>query len=333
MRFLKIFLYLIVALVIAYVLFCFLGPKDFNVSRTTSIDASPEAVFEELSDLRKWSSWSPWEKRDTNMIKSFDGTPATVGQIQTWESESQGSGTQSIVELRPDAFLRTELRFKGWDDANYSNFILTPEGEGTSVTWTMEGSDLPFFLRGLIYVMGGKKMIEKDYEEGLASLKTIAEAKPKAPAFELTEIDNMLYVGKRMQIAISDLTSEVYGAAFEEIMKAIGDEKLIAGMPMAVNHDFNRETNRIDMEIAIPVSKGIKTPKGLTIGMIPGGRCAKLVYTGPYEGIGSQWEALFPAVMKKHTPRFASYEVYANDPGTPGISPDQYETWLMIPVQ
>lgn len=333
MRFLKILLYLILAILAAYVVFCFIGPKDFNVTRTVRVGAAPEAIFEEISNFQNWASWSPWAKRDPEMINQFAGDAGTVGHSQTWESKKEGSGSQTIVELRENEFMRTELRFKGWDGSNFSNFILEQVGDTTALTWTMEGGDLPFFFRGLMYLMGGKKAIENDYDQGLADLKALAEAKPKGPRIELSSIDDILFVGRRMKLKMADLTEAVYETSFDMIMKAIGDSTNVGGMPMAINHAYNPETGEIDIEIAIPVKKAVKVPKGLQSGLIPAGPCVKLVYTGPYEGLGEQWEQFMPAVMSAYRPRYAPYEIYVSDPGTPGMTPDKYVTWLMQPVE
>jgi effector-binding domain-containing protein len=333
MRFLKIFLMVVLAIVAAYLVFCILGPKDFNTSRSVTVAASPAAVFEEISDFSRWQAWSPWANRDTAMVNSYSGEPGAVGHQQTWESKTEGSGTQNIEEIRPNEFLRTKLVFKDWDQPSFSNWILEPAGDSTKVTWTMEGGELPFMLRGLMMIMGAKGSIEADYEKGLASLKQVAEAKPKL-SYEIIDIPDTWFLGKRMKLNMKDTDSALFANTYGELIAAIGGPQNIAGMPFAIGHEVNMTTGDMDLEIAIPVASQIPNPPaGMASGVIPAGRCLKYVYVGSYEGTGAAWTPFMDATMSTYKPRWAGYEVYANDPGEVGYDSSKYITWLMQPIE
>jgi effector-binding domain-containing protein len=333
MRFLKIFLLIILAVVAAYIVFCFLGPKDFNISRSVTVGTAPGAVFGEVADFSKWNSWSPWNLADTAMQRAYAGEPGTVGHKNEWVSESQGSGSQEIVEVRPGEFIRTELRFKGWDEPNYSNWLFEEAGDSTRVTWTMEGSEIPFFFRGLMMIMGGRSMLEKDYETGLANLRSVAEALPRGILIEIVSIEDTPYVGRRFSMNVSQIDSALYAKTFGELIGAIGGPQNIAGMPLSITHRYDQATGDMEFEIAVPVAPGMAAPAGFTAGTIPAGRCARHVFTGPYAKSGEAWGQFMPAVMSQHKPRWSAYEVYANDPADVNLDPSQYITWLMQPVE
>ena len=59
-----------------------------------------------------------------------------------------------------------------------AEFTLTPQGDatdvGTNVTWTTHGP-ASFMFRVMHVVMNMDKMVGKDFEAGLASLKGLAE--------------------------------------------------------------------------------------------------------------------------------------------------------------
>ena len=42
---------------------------SYEVKRSATIDAAPQAVYGKIVDLRKWESWSPWEGVDPEMTK------------------------------------------------------------------------------------------------------------------------------------------------------------------------------------------------------------------------------------------------------------------------
>jgi effector-binding domain-containing protein len=334
MKFIKITLIGILALLATYLLFCAIGISRFQTSRSILIDAGAEQIFAEISDYQKWPAWSPWAQRDKNMQNEYSGAPGIIGHKNTWKSITEGNGTQEMIEVKTNAYVKSKLVFTDWDGATFTELILSPEGDKTKVTWTMQGSDFPFIARGFIYLMGGNKMIEKDYDEGLANLKKLVESTPKSPAFayEIVELPEIIYVGIRMKVNVSKITGDMFNNSYQKITAAIGKNTEIAGMPFSITHSFDQANGDMEMEMAMPVKSEIKVSGELACNKIPAGKCAKHIYTGPYEGTEKQWPLFFNEVYKKHKPRFPGYEVYANDPATVK-SPANYITWLMIPVE
>lgn len=336
MKVLKYFIYVLLAVAAIYLALCAFGPKKFATSKSIEIDASSDAVFEEVSDFNRWSAWSPWHKYDPKMVNTYTGEPGTVGHKNSWTSTEMGNGSQEIVEIEPGKSVKTALRFEDFKDAvSYASYMVEPKGEKTLATWTMDGSDLPFLVRGLMLLMGGQKGIDKDYEEGLASLKKIAEAKPKQPtvSFEIIELPDQWYVGKRFPaINEAEVDSNLFGSTYGELGKAIGGMDKITGMPFSIGHSYDYATKMMDLEIALPVAAEMKVPAGLTCVKIPAGRAAKHVFYGPYEQTAMAWEPLMQAITKEYKPRWSGYEVYVNDPTTVK-SVSEIETWLIVPIE
>jgi hypothetical protein len=46
-------------------------PDTFRVQRETAIKASPEKIVVLINDFRKWGSWSPWEKLDPALKRTY----------------------------------------------------------------------------------------------------------------------------------------------------------------------------------------------------------------------------------------------------------------------
>jgi hypothetical protein len=57
-----------------------------------------------------------------------------------------------------------------------NTFTFAPSREGTSLTWTMRGSN-PFVARLMSAVIDMNKMMGKHFEDGLRNLKAAAEEK------------------------------------------------------------------------------------------------------------------------------------------------------------
>lgn len=156
-------------------------PDDFRVSRSATMQATPQAIFEQVNDLRKGQDWSPWVKLDPTCKYTFEGPPAGVGSSVQWSGNNDvGEGKQTIVESRPGERVGMKLEFvRPFAGTNDVEFTFKPEGTGTLVTWTMSGKN-NFMSKAVGLVMDCDKMCGDFFVQGLASLKGIVEVTPKA---------------------------------------------------------------------------------------------------------------------------------------------------------
>src|SRR5437764_1072594 len=73
-------------------------------ARSATIPAPPAAVFAQINDLHMWEAWSPWEKIDPAMKKTFDGPPAGAGASFAWTGNSSvGEGRVTITDMKSAA--------------------------------------------------------------------------------------------------------------------------------------------------------------------------------------------------------------------------------------
>ncbi len=151
-------------------------PATFRVQRSASIKAPPEKIFAALGDFRAWAAWSPWEKMDPAMQREHGGAAAGKGATYAWQGNSKvGQGRMEIVETAAPSRLVIKLDFlKPFEAHNTAEFTLERRGEATEVTWAMHGpAKFAFRLMGVFMNMDA--MIGKDFEAGLANLKTLTE--------------------------------------------------------------------------------------------------------------------------------------------------------------
>ncbi|MCA9450174.1 MAG: SRPBCC family protein, partial [Candidatus Omnitrophica bacterium] len=87
-------------------------------------------------------------------------------------------GRMTILESRPGESIKIKLEFlKPFETTNTTVFAFKPKGDGTHVDWTMSGENDHFVKKAFALVMNMDKMVGKDFEKGLASLKSIVEEK------------------------------------------------------------------------------------------------------------------------------------------------------------
>ena len=148
---------------------------DFSLSRSARIDADPARVHALLDDFHQWRAWSPWEDVDPDLRRTYSGPERGVGSVYEWSgNNTAGQGRMEITESDPSKVVVDLRVLKPFKAENLTRFDLTPAGEDTDVTWTMTGR------RGAVMSLMGKvffdRAIGKDFDKGLARLKTSAEA-------------------------------------------------------------------------------------------------------------------------------------------------------------
>ena len=151
-------------------------PNKLRVQRAISIKAPPERVFSLISDFHQWLSWSPYEQKDPAMKRTYGGAERGKGAVYAWDGDRNvGSGRMEILEASAPQKIVIKLDFfKPFEGHNTAEFTMLPQGDGTHVTWLMHGP--ANFMSRLIQVfMNLDNMIGKDFEAGLANLKTLSE--------------------------------------------------------------------------------------------------------------------------------------------------------------
>ena len=171
----------LVVIVVGLVGVITLQPARYRVSRSTTIAAPAPAVFAQVNDFHRWSAWSPWEKIDPAMKRTYEGPPAGVGASYAWVgSREVGEGRMTIVESRPSDLIQVKLEFvKPFAGTSVAEFTFRPEGDRTVVTWSMTG-DKNFIAKAIHLVMNMDRMIGDQFDKGLAAMKTVAEAAPRS---------------------------------------------------------------------------------------------------------------------------------------------------------
>jgi hypothetical protein len=159
-------------------------PDAYHVERSTTVDAPAATVFAQIDDLSVWKEWSPWEKKDPAMKRTFSATSSGVGASYSWEGNKEvGKGKMTITDSKPAEKVVEKLEFiepfQSQADITFKLAAETPTT--TKVTWAMDGKH-NFISKAFSVVKPMDGMIGKDFEDGLSGLKKVAEAKKPPPA-------------------------------------------------------------------------------------------------------------------------------------------------------
>jgi uncharacterized protein YndB with AHSA1/START domain len=169
-----IILVVCVAAVLAYAA---TKPDTFTLQRSATIKAPPERIFALINDFHSWPQWSPWEKLDPNLKRTFSGATSGKGAVYEWEGDKKvGAGRMEILDAPPPRQITIKLDFKRPFEANNTaEFTLQPQGDATAVTWVMRGKNI-FIGKVMSIFVDMDKMVGKDFETGLANLKAATES-------------------------------------------------------------------------------------------------------------------------------------------------------------
>jgi hypothetical protein len=166
-------------LVLALVVIVAMQPAEFHIERSTTVAAAPANVFARVQDFHAWRAWSPWEKLDPNLRRTYDGPGSGVGAKYSWSgNDDVGEGRMTIEEANA-ARVVIKLEFiKPFAATNITTFKFDPTGNDTKVTWAMDG-EKNFMSKAFGMVMDMDQLVGKDFERGLAQLKKVVEAAPR----------------------------------------------------------------------------------------------------------------------------------------------------------
>ena len=152
-------------------------PDSFRVQRVVLINAPSDKVFPLINDIKAWTVWSPYEKKDPAMKRTYGAVTAGKGATYAWDGDKNvGQGSMEMIESGPRKIVLKLDFVKPFEAHNMGEFLLEPKGDSTSVTWATYGPS-PYMSKVIGTFMNIDDLIGRDFEKGLADLKAAAEKK------------------------------------------------------------------------------------------------------------------------------------------------------------
>jgi len=105
----------------------------------------------------------------------------------------------------------------------------------------------------------------------------------------------------------------------------------VTGMPFL---RYLAMTDRFRIEAGMPIAEPIADVGSGEVSCreLPGGRAATTVFLGPYDQVGSAWDAIYAWCDERGIERrIGGWDVYENDPADVG-DPKEYRTRLYLPL-
>lgn len=282
-KFLKIFIFILLAFAGLYILACFFAPKKLQLEVEETIDAPPNLIYNLVNDLKKWEDWSPWSELDSNAVYTYTQKTDGVSASTTWKGNSEiGEGTQTIKESVIGEKIKMALEFGGVDGISYSTWKFKEDGKKTKVAWDFDGSDTPFPFR--IFNLLRKGGLKKSYQKGLMGLKNMAEKRAKEKVYRGYKIKEMImpekhFILNRQEVKMENIqqfNNRNVGILFGKAAAASLETDTYAS---SLFYKWDEENGVTDMATAISLREAVDI-KDLTSQTIPSGRAIQVDFYG-----------------------------------------------------
>lgn len=327
--------------IVAIILVVFLGyvatrEGKFHYERSGVIAAPPEKIFPYISNLKNGEKWSPYEKVDPNMKKTFTGNDGEVGSTMEFAgNQDAGAGKIEILKIVPNQSVEMKLTMTSPIHAeNLVEYKLTPEGNGTRFTWSMSGDG--GFMGKLINVfIDCEKMVAGQFSEGIQNLKTYIESQNSGgSAMNLNEkpetiqwpVTHYVYVEKVGPF--QDTAMAAWGEVHKNLEEISKHSKVLGTMSLY----------KVDPEMIYRAGAKVEAepktlPPGFKYVKFEGGKYARFTLKGSYAQLPEASGRVFSIIQNTKMPLRGDWfiENYANDPKT---TPEQdLITEILVPIK
>lgn len=267
-------------------------PSEYKVERSTVINADEASVWNGINKFASFKKWNPWGKLDTAMTSKIEGEDGSLGCVYSWDSKEDnvGAGSMTITSVEPMKTHMYDLKFTRPFESQSKGAMTMEKAEGGyKVTWSMSGEQNFMGKLFMIFMGGMDGAVGKDFEAGLAQLKSLTEggafkATDAAPQYTVSDYDYPAtkYAAMRSKIAFKDLPA-YFASSFGTIFGGIEKAGLkVSGTPAGIYYMYDEKAMMTDMAVAVPVDKEAKID-GVTFITVNAAKAHKIDYYGAYE--------------------------------------------------
>ncbi len=306
-------------------------PK-MHVEKSILINSSPESIFELLSNMEKWSGWSPW----LIMEPEAEVKVADDKRSYSWEGDRIGSGSMKIIGEKHPNSIDYDLEFiKPWRSKAKVNFSIEAQGNETKVSWSMDSS-LPFFLFWMKKMMEG--FVGMDFQRGLFLLKDLVEdgeVHSKLVFAGIEEYEGCEYVGIRKETTMEKVGSDM-SKDFDRLNEWAKENKdRLTGNPFSIYHKWDMKNGKVAYTSGFPIKEASESiPEGFVTGNIPKTKVNTVEHIGPYKHLGNAWGTQYSMQRSKafkQNKKIHPFETYRNMPGE--VPDNELHTRIHFPVR
>ncbi len=194
-------LFFLLFVVVAVIISGLFLPNELKISSSTEVEAKPEIIFPQLSNLQNWEKWSPWIKSDPS-VKINYGRTEGKGAGMNWESETLGNCAIEVTLYDSLQSIAANFHFASGTHSTMV-WIVEPIGDLSLINWTFNIGELELWER--YFALFYKKEIKAVINSGLNDLKATSESLKYSRIGEVEVLDSL---GKPTVIMVDSVVEE-----------------------------------------------------------------------------------------------------------------------------
>ena len=340
MKALKYILFIVLIAIIGTVIYIEVQPNDFAFSRSRTIDAPTEVVFNQVNDFKNWPRFSPWIEQEPNATLTYGEKTAGVDASYGWNGDILGEGRMETLAVEDNKSINQHITFiKPFESESDINWTFESTPEGTKVTWGMKGKQ--DFMTKMYTVFAGsiEDMTAPDFDRGLFKLDSIVKAdmqKYTVTINGITQHSGGFYLYNTASCKISELPNKMQDM-FPLLSRYAKENNItIAGPPFVNYHTWDEKNNATIFSCCIPTTdRVITTKESILTGELPSFRALKTTLQGNYSNLKEAWAKAMKYIPDNELSFAESgpmLEAYVTDP-TNHPNPADWITEIYIAIK
>lgn len=338
----KIAKYIILFLLMTtVVLAIYLGTLDgtYDVTRTRSVKADPEVIYNDLNDYKNWKDWGPWFEQDSTLQVHYEANTIGEGAGYSWTSEVEGGGKMQTKKVTPYKKLEQEIFFDTPFGEMQSDvyWIIEKTDTGADLTWGIKG-ELPFLSRFM--AKGMEEQMGPMEERGLELFDENIQKKLKVFHIKhggVVDYSGGFYLYLTASSKIDEMNPKLQDMMLKLEKYAKSNGVRLTGSPFTLYHRYDVENGTSMFSVGYPIAERVITQKGSEVltGFKERGKYFKTTLTGSYQNLTKAWETAYGELENLTEYRVKEpgepFEVYVNNPRTTP-NPAELLTEIYLPV-
>jgi len=340
MKTLKYIFFLLLIAIITLAIYIAVQPSEFNVTRTRTINAPAQVIYNKVNDYKNWALWSSWVEKDPDIEITLPKLTTGEGASYSWK-DKDGIGTMKTIETNTNKSIEQEMQIAGYPKSDVSwKFKPNPDGS-TDVTWSIKGKDLPFHFKAYNTLMVSMdKQIGPDYERSLEKLDSLVILDMKKYSIivdkKTTEHSGGYYIYNTAATTLKDFKAKMVTMLPEVTAYAQKNNITMAGAPYVLYHKYDTANNAVMFSCCVPTTARVITTGGTILtGQLAPFKAVKTTLIGDYSNLEEAWEKAKKAIKDSGLEKVengTTLEAYLNTPtNTP--NPANLKTQIYIAVK
>lgn len=339
MKIIKYVLLLLLILVIGFSIYIAVQPNSFQVTRSKTINAPQQVIYNNVIDFKNWEDWNSWIKEKPEMIVTLAEQTKGIGGSYSWKDDD-GVGTMKTIDTKPNASITQEMQFGTYPKSDVNWQFKSNEDGTTDVTWTISGKDLPFDFKMISAFMGGmEKQIGPHFENGLSMLDSVIQNDMKKYSIKnegITQHSGGYYLYNTTSSKLSNFEKNMTTMLPKVGAYAITHNVTMAGPPFILYHKWDEENNAVIFSCCVPTnSKIISNDENILTGKLESFKAVKSVLKGDYSNLKEAWETTMNYIADQNLVMVeggARLETYLTDP-MKEPNPENWVTEIYVEIE